>query len=56
MLESCTNYECQKGLYSSFNDLNLFEINYSLNRQFGAGGITFLPDGRVDMKVCSWEV
>ena len=19
-------------------------------------GITFLPDGRVDMKVCSWEV
>lgn len=56
MLESCTNYECQKGLYSSFNDLNLFEINYSLNRQFGAGGITFLPDGRVDMKACSWEV
>ena len=39
MLESCTNYECQKGLYSSFNDLNLFEINYSLNRQFGEGGI-----------------
>lgn len=39
MLESCTNYECQKGLYSSFSDLNLFEINYSLNRQFSEGGI-----------------
>lgn len=39
MLESCTNYECQKGLYSSFNDFNLFEINYSLNRQFSEGGI-----------------
>ncbi len=35
MLHSCTNYECYKGLYSSFNDLNLFEISYSLNRQFG---------------------
>ena len=35
MLHSCTNYECYKGLYSSFNDLNLFEINYVLNRQFG---------------------
>ena len=35
MLHSCTNYECYKGLYSSFNDLNLFEIDYSLNRLFG---------------------
>lgn len=35
MLDSCTNYECYKGLYSSFNDLNLFEIAHSLNRQFG---------------------
>lgn len=35
MLHSCTNYECYKGLYSSFNDKNLFEIAYSLNRQFG---------------------
>ena len=23
---SCTNYECYKGLYSSLNDMNLFEI------------------------------
>ena len=30
-----TNYECYKGLYSSFNDENFFEIAYSLNRQFG---------------------
>lgn len=34
MLNSATNYECYKGLYSSFNDMNMFEINYSLNRQF----------------------
>lgn len=34
-LHSCTNYECAKGLYSSFNDQNMFEISYSLNRQFG---------------------
>ncbi|WP_343208817.1 alpha-amylase family glycosyl hydrolase [Anaerolentibacter hominis] len=35
MLDSCTNYECYKGLYSSFNSMNMFEISYSLNRQFG---------------------
>lgn len=35
MLDSCTNYECYKGLYSSFNCMNMFEIGYSLNRQFG---------------------
>lgn len=39
MLDSVTNYECQKGLYSSHNDKNYFEIGYSLNRQFGNGGI-----------------
>ena len=33
---SCTNYECYKGLYSSLNDLNLFEIGHSLRRQFGS--------------------
>lgn len=36
MLDSVTNYECYKGLYSSFNDMNLFEIAHSLNRQFGS--------------------
>ena len=33
---SVTNYECYKGLYSSLNDLNLFEIGHSLRRQFGS--------------------
>ena len=36
MLDSVTNYECYKGLYSSFNDMNMFEIAYSMNRQFGS--------------------
>ena len=35
MLDSCTNYECYKGLYSSFNSMNMFEIIHSLLRQFG---------------------
>ncbi len=34
-LHSCTNYECYKGLYSSFNSMNMFEITHSLLRQFG---------------------
>lgn len=34
-LHSCTNYECYKGLYSSFNSENMFEITHSLIRQFG---------------------
>ena len=36
MCNSATNYECCKGLWSSFNSMNLFEINHSLIRQFGA--------------------
>ena len=36
MLDSVTNYECYKGLYSSFNTKNMHEIAYSLNRQFGS--------------------
>lgn len=39
MLDSVTNYECYKGLYSSLNDKNYFEIAHSLNRQFAKGGI-----------------
>ena len=35
MLHSCTNYECYKGLHSSLNSMNLFEIVHSLKRQFG---------------------
>ncbi|MDB2155283.1 alpha-amylase family glycosyl hydrolase [Clostridium butyricum] len=38
-LDSVTNYECYKGIYSSHNDKNYFEIAYSLNRMFGDGGI-----------------
>lgn len=36
MLDSCTNYECYKGLFSSFNSMNMFEIAHSLHRQFGS--------------------
>jgi hypothetical protein len=39
MLDSTTNYECYKGIYSSHNDGNYFEIDYSINRQFGSNGI-----------------
>ena len=33
MLDSATNYECWKGIWSSHNDKNYFEINYAMNRQ-----------------------
>lgn len=36
MLHSCTNYECYKGIHSSFNSMNMFEIAHSLNRQYGS--------------------
>lgn len=35
MFHSVTNYECYKGLFSSFNSMNMFEIAHSLNRQYG---------------------
>ncbi len=35
MLHSCTNYENYKSLYSAVNSDNLWELSYSLNRQFG---------------------
>ena len=35
MLHSATNYQCYKGLYSSFNSMNMFEICHSLKNQFG---------------------
>ena len=34
-LHSATNYECYKGLYSSFNSMNMFEIAHSIEMQFG---------------------
>ena len=36
MLHSATNYQCYKGLYSSFNSINMFEICHSLQNQFGS--------------------
>lgn len=39
LLDSCTNYEAFKGVWSSFNERNLFEIAHSLNRQAGPDGI-----------------
>ncbi|MEA3326934.1 MAG: alpha-amylase family glycosyl hydrolase [Chloroflexota bacterium] len=38
-LDSVTNYQCYKGLYSSLVEANYFEIAYGINRQFGADGI-----------------
>jgi glycosidase len=38
-LDSVTNYEAYKGLYSSLVDKNYFEMGYSLNREFGSEGI-----------------
>lgn len=35
MLDSATNYECFKGIYSSFNSMNMFEIGHSLRNRFG---------------------
>jgi cyclomaltodextrinase len=39
ILDSTTNYECYKGIYSSHNDYNYFEISHSLNRLFAKDGI-----------------
>ena len=36
LLHSATNYECYKGLYSSFNSMNMFEIIHSLIRHSGS--------------------
>ena len=36
MLQSATNYECYKGIYSSFNSMNMFEIGHSLRNLFGS--------------------
>ena len=38
-LDSVTNYACYKGLYSSLNDANYFEIDHGLNQQFGENGL-----------------
>ena len=38
MLDSVTNYELHKGLYSGHNDHNYFEIAHTIRRQFDANG------------------
>jgi len=39
-LDSVTNYSCYKGLYSSHNDKNYFEISHTLNREYnGTSGL-----------------
>lgn len=38
-LDSVTNYECYKGIYSSHSEHNYFEIAHSLQRQFAQGGV-----------------
>jgi tRNA(adenine34) deaminase len=38
-LDLITNYETYKGLYSSLNDQNYYEVAYALQRQFGKGGV-----------------
>lgn len=38
-LDSVTNYEAYKGLFSSHNDENYYEIAHTLERQFGERGL-----------------
>lgn len=38
LLDSVTNYECHKELFSSHNDHNYIEIAHCLERQFGTNG------------------
>lgn len=38
-LDSVTNYEIYKGMYSSLNDHNYFEIAYSMKRLFSKDGV-----------------
>ena len=38
-LDSVTNYEIYKGLYSSHNDRNYFEFAHSMDREYGNWGI-----------------
>ena len=48
-IHSITNYECYKGIWSSFNDRNFHEIAYSLDRLFGEAGLlrAALSEGRL---------
>lgn len=47
LCHSVTNYECYKGLWSSFNSMNMFEIGHSLARQFGPEPWTLYKGGHL---------
>ena len=38
-LDSVTNYQLYKALWSSLNDKNMYELSYNLNREYGEGGM-----------------
>ena len=38
-LDSVTNYELYKSLWSSFHDQNIYELSYALKREFSNGGL-----------------
>ncbi|MCC8042001.1 MAG: DUF1653 domain-containing protein [Oscillospiraceae bacterium] len=42
MFDSVTNYQCYKGIYSSHNDRNYFEIAHSIEYQLGQYGDTYM--------------
>lgn len=46
LVDSVTNYECWKGLWSSCNTHNMFEIAHSFDRQFGEDARAFTAAGR----------
>jgi glycosidase len=43
LLDSLTNYELYKSLWSSFNDANFYELSWTLNREFGTEGLYAFP-------------
>ncbi len=38
-LDSVTNYQIYKSLWSAFNEKNMYELSYNLNREYGPQGI-----------------
>lgn len=42
MFDCVTNYQCYKGIYSSHNDRNYFEIAHSIEYQLGQYGDTYM--------------
>lgn len=67
ILHSATNYECYKGLYSSFNSMNLFEICHSLKKPLRPGAKVPVPSQITTMlralrafcripRICRWSI